>query len=117
MKYKVIKAIPGRYQTRRLLPGDIVDVGDDLAGRLFAKINHRRIAPHRDPGKIAPPPAELQAKINPRIDQDDDGNMGGSKSPPSNEVLTQLRAAYTEKFDKRPFNGWDEVTLREKLGV
>lgn len=31
------------------------------------------------------------------------------------EDINTLRAAYKVKFDKRPFNGWDEATLREKL--
>lgn len=30
--------------------------------------------------------------------------------------LKAMRAQYKAKFGKRPFNGWDEATLREKLG-
>jgi hypothetical protein len=29
--------------------------------------------------------------------------------------LAELRAAYQEKYGKRPFHGWDEDTLREKI--
>jgi hypothetical protein len=39
--------------------------------------------------------------------------------PGNAEALSEinaLRAAYQEKFGKRPFMGWDEATLREKLG-
>ncbi len=32
------------------------------------------------------------------------------------EELAGLRAEYKRRFDKRPFNGWDAATLREKLG-
>lgn len=31
------------------------------------------------------------------------------------EGINALREAYKAKFGKRPFNGWDEATLREKL--
>lgn len=30
--------------------------------------------------------------------------------------INYLRTAYVNKFGKRPFMGWDEATLREKLG-
>lgn len=36
--------------------------------------------------------------------------------PESGDDIKALRGAYKEKFGKRPFNGWDETALREKLG-
>jgi hypothetical protein len=31
--------------------------------------------------------------------------------------INDLRAAYKAKVGKRPYNGWDEATLREKMGA
>lgn len=50
------------------------------------------------------------------LDHDGDGKPGGSAPAPS-EDLSDLRAAYTEKFGKKPFAGWNAETLREKLAA
>lgn len=31
--------------------------------------------------------------------------------------LSELRAAYTEQFGKKPFHGWDADTLRDKMNA
>lgn len=31
------------------------------------------------------------------------------------DAMTALRAQYAEKMGKKPFMGWDEATLREKM--
>jgi hypothetical protein len=31
------------------------------------------------------------------------------------DELADLRALYTEKFDKRPYHGWDAAELRSKI--
>ena len=36
---------------------------------------------------------------------------------PSLGDVAALRAAYVEKFGKKPWNGWDEATLREKMAA
>lgn len=33
----------------------------------------------------------------------------------ASDDIAALRADYQAKFDKRPFNGWDADTLREKI--
>lgn len=33
------------------------------------------------------------------------------------DELTDLREQYQEKFDKKPYHGWDVATLKEKLGA
>lgn len=48
------------------------------------------------------------------LDHDCNGEKGGSTSASGD--LKALRAAYKEKFGKKPFNGWDEAKLKEKLG-
>lgn len=54
------------------------------------------------------------------------GNVTAPDGPPQfarrvQEVptgdITALRAAYTVKFGKRPFNGWSAETLREKIAA
>ena len=61
------------------------------------------------------PPAEGPTHVaDNAFDHDGDGQPGGSKSPV--EDLTDLRAEYKAKMGKKPFNGWDADTLREKMG-
>jgi hypothetical protein len=50
------------------------------------------------------------------LDHDGDGKAGGSASGGSGNEIKALRTQYAEKFGKRPFNGWDADTLKEKLG-
>lgn len=51
---------------------------------------------------------------NDPLDHDGDGEKGGSITAPGD--MKALRAEYQAKFGKRAFNGWDEATLRAKLG-
>ncbi len=86
------------YRTRMLRAGDPVTLGASDA-RLFAKHGWAH-----EPAKRA---------RRPQLDHDHDGKAGGSVSAEGD--LTALRAAYFEKLGKRPFNGWDAATLREKI--
>ena len=52
-------------------------------------------------------------KVDP-LDHDMDGKKGGSL-PQSGDDVKALRAAYTEKFGKKPFAGWNADTLKQKL--
>lgn len=104
MHYKVLRAPPGhrvlKYRTRRLLPGAVFSADDarsDEAALLNIYQAKRYIAPHREPGKIAPPPADLAEQLAPA------------------DNLTALRAEYTEKLGKRPFPGWDADELRRRM--
>lgn len=49
-----------------------------------------------------------------KFDHDGDGKSGGSKKQEGGD-LAALRAEYQDLAGKRPFNGWDEATLREKI--
>lgn len=51
------------------------------------------------------------------LDHDEDGKKGGSQDPlgAERDELGALRAAYVDKFGKRPFMGWNAATLREKM--
>lgn len=88
------------YRHRMLSAGDPVTLGASDA-RLFAKHGWAEAAPKR--------------ARRPQLDHDNNGTAGGSKTPA--EDLTALRAEYQEKVGKRPFNGWDAATLREKIAV
>lgn len=99
MHLKAIK--PTKYLTRRLLPGDVFEADDTRDGKIMAKIllATKKAVLHRKPGKIAPPPVDLAAKI----------------AAPETDELVELRAEYQAKFEKRPFHGWDADTLRAKI--
>jgi hypothetical protein len=49
------------------------------------------------------------------LDHDADGKKGGSKKQSADDDLSDLRSEYAKKFGKKPFNGWNADTLREKL--
>jgi hypothetical protein len=36
---------------------------------------------------------------------------------PSHDEITMLRAEYQRRFGKRPYMGWDEAQLREKIAA
>lgn len=126
MQLKALR--PFTYATRRLQAGDLFDTRGALDARLLIAIKKAEAV--REPGRIAPPPAKLLAQIDQpaatapappeplaQLDHDGDGNPGGSHSPPPSEDLTALRAEYFEKIGKRPFNGWDADTLRERISA
>lgn len=88
-----------RYRTRMLSAGDPI-VLDGPAARLYGKIGWATDKPRAR---------------RPQLDHDNNGHEGGSKSPAGD--LTALRAEYFAKLGKRPFNGWDAATLREKIAA
>lgn len=80
-----------RYRTRAMQAGDPVTM-DGPSSRLWEQMGWATVAPAKR-GKKAEP-----------VKQDE----------PEDE-MTALRAQYFEKLGKRPFNGWDADTLREKI--
>lgn len=87
------------YRTRMLSAGDPVRLGASDA-RLFAKHGWAT--------------EKLKRAKRPQLDHDKDGHEGGSITAAGDD-LPALRAGYQTKFGKRPFNGWDAETLREKI--
>lgn len=59
---------------------------------------------------------EEPRRRRPQLDHDRNGKAGGSSKQDGYDIAA-LRAAYFEKFGKRPFNGWDADTLREKIAA
>lgn len=51
----------------------------------------------------------------PAFDHDGDGKPGGSISGGSGEGIKALRAEYTRIIGKKPFAGWKEDQLRERI--
>lgn len=43
--------------------------------------------------------------------------VAATPAPVPKEDMAELRAAYQAKIGKRPFNGWDAATLREKIAA
>jgi hypothetical protein len=101
-KMTITAAGAQNYRTRALTAGDPVTLSASDA-RLFAKIGWAE-EPRR------------KAK-RPQLDHDDNGREGGSITAAGDGGLAALRAEYQAKFDKRPFNGWDATTLREKIAA
>lgn len=88
------------YSTRRLKAGDVFEVRKPFDAKILVAI--KKAKPHREPGKVDAPPANLATKLAPAADE------------PVDE-MTALRAEYFEKLGKRPFNGWDADTLHAKM--
>lgn len=86
-----------KYATRRLLPDDHFTTKNERDARILIGIGKAR-----------------RASL-PQLDHDRDSREGGSKL--SEENLTALRAEYQRVVGKRPFNGWDAATLREKIAA
>ena len=51
------------------------------------------------------------------FDGDGDGEPGGGASGGDKDELRDLRAEYQKVVGKRPYNGWDADTLREKIAA
>lgn len=96
---ELIAAKTMRYGTRRLQPGDVF-TPKKRHGRLLVLTKKAYPAPEQRPDPF---------------DHDGDGRPGGSPKPAGE--LSALRQEYTEKLGKRPFNGWDADTLREKIAA
>lgn len=89
----------GRYGTRMLKAGAPILVSGPLAREMIA---------------LGRATLEKPTKTKPQLDHDRNGEPGGSKTATGDDIAA-LRAEYQAKFDKRPFNGWDADTLREKI--
>lgn len=100
------------YRTRRLKAGDEFFVSTAMGKLLVDGI--RKAEYDREPGRVAPPPAALTRRLS-QLDHDQDGNPGGSKSAAGD--LTALRAEYLAAVGKRPFNGWGEDQLRQRIAA
>lgn len=75
------------YGTRRLRAGDSFEVHDDRHATALEAVGKARSVGVRHP-----------------------------KVPP-HDAVTMLRAEYQRRFGKRPFMGWDEAELRQKLAA
>lgn len=87
-----------RYGTRMLSAGDDV-VMSGPSSRLFEAMGY----------------VVKQAKW-PQLSHGRPGEEGGSKRRAGDDIAA-LRAAYEKKLGKRPFNGWDAATLRDKIAA
>lgn len=100
------------YRTRRLKAGDEFFVSSAM-GRLLVD-GIKKAEYDREPGRVAAPPASLKRRLE-QLDHDHDGKAGGSKSAAGN--LATLRAEYLAAVGKRPFNGWGEDELRQRIAA
>lgn len=90
--------------------GATVDVAEGKVRRLGPDI----VLAEND---VPPVPADVAKKAKAALDHDDNGKPGGSKKQPATGDIKALRAEYEKKLGKKPFNGWDIATLREKIGA
>jgi hypothetical protein len=88
-----------RYDTRRLLPGDVFEASSRDARILLAT---RKVERVRDAAVVPPPPPAVAAKI---------------ASTFAEEPIAKLRAEYEAVLGKRPFMGWDTETLQAKIAA
>lgn len=116
MKMRATKAF--RYDTRRLLPGDVFEVARLRDVRLLNAI--RKAVVVRDPVVLPSPPASLVGLVKRQadpLDHDGDGVKGGSTAPAGGDDLKAARAEYEAVLGKRPFPGWGIEVLREKIAA
>lgn len=83
---KLVSKSKMTYGTRRLVAGDEFDA-TNTHGRVLLALGKASVAG----------PANKPAKV------------------PQHDEMTLLRAEYERVIGKRPFMGWDEPTLREKI--
>lgn len=118
------------YATRRLVPGDEFETKTRNDARILVGIRKAEYV-ERTPGSLPPPPPEVAAALTPQsptpeaptqappsphpLDHDGDGRPGGSPKPDDTGELVALRAEYFDVIGKRPFHGWDEEALRQKI--
>lgn len=95
---QMIATGPLRYGTRMLTAGDGLTVNGPTA-RLLEALGRAQRGTSR-----------------PQLDHDRDGLAGGSVTAQGDDIAA-LRAEYQTKLGKRPFNGWDAATLREKIAA
>lgn len=85
------------YNTRRLMPDDRFEANDRDA-KILIGIKKARAA-DRVVGAVPRPESALIEKA----------------SRPADGDLADLRRQYQERFNKRPFNGWNADALKAKL--
>lgn len=97
---------PLKYRTRRLLPED-----DGREADTFRVKNMREAKV-----LVALKKAEFVGNPNVRVALDDArAKVGLPPVSKDSETIAELREQYFEKMGKRPFNGWDAKTLKEKM--
>lgn len=101
MAHRKVYSTGGRYGTRMMTAGEPLTLSGPAARLALAL------------GKVTD---KRPRAARPQLDHDQNGHEGGSIKQTGDDI-TALRAAYQTKFDKRPFNGWDAATLREKLAA
>ena len=89
-----------RYRTRMMSAGDPVTM-DGPSSRMWERMGWA---------------TEYRPRLakRPQLDHDNNGTEALTTKQGGGEIK-DLRAAYKDKFGKRPFNGWDADTLRGKL--
>lgn len=88
--HKMIAQANMSYGTRRLRAGDVFDVADNRHAIALAAVGKAR---------------EVQT------------DMPAYPAVPPHDAITMLRAEYQRLFGKRPFMGWDEAVLRQKIAA
>lgn len=98
IEMRVVK--PLKYKTRRLLPGENFRVKSESEARILTHIKR----------------AERVDNANRKVALDDRrAEVGMAPLSKDSEDIAVVRQEYFEKLGRRPFNGWDIPTLREKI--
>lgn len=110
MKVKLEALKRQSYNTRRLEAGDVFEADRKFARVLIAQKRAREFS-----GEVARPAPEPEPAP---ADNDRASEAGSEESPaePASEI-NELRTEYERVVGKRPFNGWDAATLRERMAA
>lgn len=93
---------PLRYETRRLVAGDEFEV-DRRHVKVLKAIKKAEVV--RAPAVVPPPSPVVAEKI------------AAAVAPVSTGDLAALRAEYESVVGRKPFLGWGETVLREKIAA
>ncbi len=93
---------PLRYETRRLVAGDEFEV-DRRHVKVLKAIKKAEVV--RAPAVVPPPSPVVAEKI------------AAAFAPVSTGDLAALRAEYESVVGRKPFLGWGETVLREKIAA
>lgn len=116
---RVLRPFP--YGRQRYTPGQTLTLRAAHAAVFIATRKAEEVSSSRQAAQLEPPPLALvekaRAAVRPQLDHYGDGTPGGSPRAVDGGDLAALRKEYAEAVGKRPFPGWGEAVLREKIAA
>lgn len=119
MKLVALKRVyyPRGRGGREYQPGEVFDALSERDAKALTLVRAAKVAP-APPAATAGVYERRDMVARDPLDHDRDGRKGGSERPEGDaDELATLRDEYLTVVGRRPFNGWDAATLREKIAA